>query len=499
MAGRVHLVLLFVIAFGISAFSSHRQSQAAPAASTAPETAAAATPPNIILIMADDLGYGELGCYGQQKIRTPRIDQLASEGMRFTQFYSGSPLCAPSRCALMTGMHTGHAYVRDNQEKGPWSDRIQKEYDTQFWGQRPIPATTTTVAELLKQRGYATAAIGKWGLGHVGTPGAPTAQGFDLFYGYYCQRHAHNHYPAFLWRNGEKEPLPGNTGHAPTGETHSQDKFVENAKAFINSNKDKPFFLYLPVIIPHLAIQAPAEAIDEYGDLPETPYESNANYQKQPRPHAGYAAMITHLDTGVGEIVDLIEQLGLDERTLIIFTSDNGPTYKRIGGADSDFFNSSAGLRGRKREMYEGGIRVPLIARWTKTIPADSEATAPAASWDLLPTLCDAAGIEPPAGIDGVDLLPVLKGEPVAASERNFYWELADGKLQAVRMGRWKGVRTNVKDASQPWELYDLESDREETKNIADQHPEILAKIDQYARDTHVASPQYPFAAIDSP
>ena len=489
MAGHARIVLLAAVVVATSAFGSRLGAQ----------EAAPATPPNIILIMADDLGYGELGCYGQQKIRTPRIDQLASEGMRFTQFYSGSPLCAPSRCALMTGMHTGHAYVRDNQEKGPWSNRVKQEYDTEFSGQRPLPAQTTTVAELLKQHGYATAAIGKWGLGHVGTPGAPTSQGFDLFYGYYCQRHAHNHYPAYLWRNAEKEVLPGNTGKDPSGETYSQDKFIENAKAFITSNHDKPFFLYLPVTVPHLAIQAPEAAIDEYSDLPETPYEGTDNYQKSDRPHAGYAAMVTHLDKGVGEIVDLVEQLGLDERTLIIFTSDNGPTYKRIGGADSDFFNSSAGLRGRKREMYEGGIRVPLIARWTKTIPADSESTAPAASWDLLPTLCDAAGIKPPAGIDGVDLLPVLKGDSGKASERNFYWELADGKHQAVRMGRWKGVRANLTAGSQPWELYDLAADRSETANVADQHPEIVAKIDQFARDSHVASPEYPFAAIDSP
>ena len=497
MAVRLRFVLMVAIVVGIAAFGLRHESHAAPAAVKTPVAATTAAPPNIILIMADDLGYGELGCYGQQKIRTPRIDQLASEGMRFTQFYAGSPLCASSRCVLMTGMHTGHSYVRDNQEKGPWS-RIEKEYDTKFSGQRPIPAETITVAELLKQRGYATAAIGKWGLGHIGTTGAPTSQGFDLFYGFYCQRHAHNHYPAYLWRNGEKEPLPGNTGDQPMGDIYSQDRFIENAKAFIASNHDKPFFLYLPVTVPHLAIQAPEEAVDEYSDLPESPYESADSYQKSDRPHAGYAAMVTHLDKGVGQIVDLVEQLELDERTLIIFTSDNGPAYERIGGADSDFFNSSAGLRGRKREVYEGGIRVPLIARWTKTIPAGSESTAPAACWDLLPTLCDAAGVTPPSGIDGVDLMPVLRGEPIAASDRNFYWELANGKQQAVRMGRWKGVRTDLTTADQPWELYDLKADRSETANVAAQHPEIVAKIDRYARASHVDSREYPFAAIDS-
>jgi arylsulfatase A len=455
-------------------------------------------PPNIILIMADDLGYGELGCYGQKQIKTPRIDELASQGMRFTQFYSGSPLCAPSRCVLMTGKHTGHAFIRDNGEKGHW-DWVERKYGTKFTGQRPIPEQTVTLAELLKKRGYAAAAIGKWGLGHLGTSGSPTTQGFDLFYGYYCQRHAHNHYPAFLWRNGQKERLPGNTGEDASGDAHSHDMFVENAKAFIEQHREEPFFLYLPVIIPHLAIQTTEEALKQYEGMAESPYDEQGHYHLHPTPHAGYAAMVSQLDQGVGEIVDLVEKLGLDDNTLILVTSDNGPTFERIGGADSDFFDSSAGLRGRKRDVYEGGIRVPLIARWTGKIKPDSTETAPAAMWDLLPTLCDAAGAKPPADVDGVDLLPAMLGEQPVPTGRDFYWELPNnGGVQAVRHGDWKGVRTGLLKGPQPWQLFDLAQDPHETTDVAAQHPAIVERIDAIARASHVPSREFPFPAIDA-
>ncbi|QDT75800.1 Arylsulfatase [Lacipirellula limnantheis] len=455
--------------------------------------------PNIILIMADDLGVGELGCYGQKLIKTPRIDALASDGMRFTQFYSGSPLCAPSRCALMTGKHTGHGFIRDNGEKGHW-DWVEEKYDTKFSGQRPIPDETVTLAELLHGRGYATGATGKWGLGHYGTTGSPTMQGFDLFYGYYCQRHAHNHYPAFLWRNGEQEPLPGNTGQDATGATHSHDTFVENAKEFIRKQREGPFLLYMPVIVPHLAIQTTEEAIAQYAEMPEAPYQQDGQYHQHPRPHAGYAAMVSQLDRGVGEIVDLIAELGLDENTLILFTSDNGPTFDRIGGADSDFFDSSAGLRGRKRDVYEGGIRVPLIARWSGKIKAGSTENAPAAMWDLLPTLCDAAGATPPADVDGVDLLPVMLGQEPPRVGRDFYWELpANGGVQAVRHGDWKGVRVGLGKGPQPWQLYDLANDPRETTDVVGNHPDVLEAIDTIASASHVPSKEFPFPALDSP
>ena len=456
--------------------------------------------PNIILIIADDLGYGELGCYGQKLIKTPRIDALAREGMRFTQFYSGSPLCASSRCTLMTGKHTGHSFIRDNGEQGDW-DWVEQKYGTKFTGQRPIPEETVTLAELLHGQGYATAAFGKWGLGHYGTAGSPTTQGFDLFYGYYCQRHAHNHYPAFLWRNGEKETLAGNTGEDALGAIHSHDKFVENAKAFIRDHRDGPFFLYMPVIVPHLAIQTTEKAIAQYEGMPETPYKKGqGGYHPHPRPHAGYAAMVSQLDSGVGEIVDLVTELGLDDNTLILFTSDNGPTYERVGGADSDFFDSSAGLRGRKREVYEGGIRVPLIARWSGQIAADSTETTPAAMWDLLPTLCDVAGATPPADVDGVDLLPAMLGKTSAKGERTFYWELAtNGGLQAVRTGDWKGERVGLTKGPQPWQLYDLAADPHETTDVAAEHPEVVAQIDEFARASHVPSKEFPFPTLDSP
>ena len=459
----------------------------------------ASKPPNIILIMADDLGVGELGCYGQKLIKTPRIDALASEGMRFRQFYSGSPLCAPSRCALMTGKHTGHAFIRDNGEKGDW-DWVEQKYGTKFTGQRPIPEETVTLAELLHDQGYATAAFGKWGLGHYGTAGSPTTQGFDLFYGYYCQRHAHNHYPAFLWRNGEKELLPGNTGEDAMGAIHSHDKFVENAKTFIREHRDGTFFLYLPAIVPHLAIQTTEEALAQYKGMPESPHKKQAHYHEHRTPHAGYAAMVSQLDRGVGEIVDLVAELGLEDDTLFLFTSDNGPTYDRTGGADSDFFDSSAGLRGRKRDVYEGGIRVPLIARWTGKIKADSTETAPAAMWDLLPTLCDAAGAKPPADVDGVDLLPVMLGEEQPRANRDFYWELPmNGGVQAVRHGDWKGVRTGLLKGPQPWQLYDLSHDPNETTDVAAKHPDVVAKINEIAVASHVPSKQFPFQTLDSP
>lgn len=455
--------------------------------------------PNIILIMADDLGRGEIGCYGQTKIKTPRIDELARQGMRFTDFYSGSPLCAPSRCTLMTGRHTGHSFIRDNGEKGHW-DWIAEKYDTPFTGQRPIPDETVTLAELLRNRGYATAATGKWGLGHYGTTGSPTTQGFDLFYGYYCQRHAHNHYPAFLWRNGEKETLEGNTGEDALGAIHSHDKFVENAKAFIREHRDGPFFLYMPVIIPHLAIQTTERELAKYDGMEETPYKKGlGGYHPHPRPHAGYAAMVSQLDTSVGEIVDLVAELGLDDDTIILFTSDNGPTYERIGGADSDFFDSAAGLRGRKKEVYEGGIRIPLIARWTGKIKADSTENAPAAMWDLLPTLCDVAGAKPPADIDGVDLLPALLGKQEPVINRDFYWELPNNSgVQAVRHGHWKGVRTGLLAGPQPWQLYDLAADPKETTDVAAEHADVVARIDAIARESHVPSKEFPFPALDS-
>jgi arylsulfatase A len=465
--------------------------------------ASAAQPPNIILILADDLGPGDLGCYGQQHIGTPHIDQLAAEGLRFTQFYAGAPVCAPSRCTLMTGKHLGHAAIRNNKEQGPWTT-LAKRYEEEFTGQEPLPAEEITLAELLKARGYATAAIGKWGLGHLGTEGDPNLQGFDLFYGYNCQRHAHNHYPAFLWRNDKKEALPGNAAIPQlTGETHSQDKFVENASQFIREHGERPFFLYLPVTIPHLSIQATADSLAEYeGKLaePTGDYQGNqGHYIKHPTPRAGYAAMVSHLDRGVGQIVDLVRELGLHDNTIILFTSDNGPTFN-IGGADSDFFNSAAGRRGRKQTVYEGGLRIPLIVHWPGVVRPGGQTEAVAALWDLLPTLCEVAGVQPPQDVDGVSLVSSLKDPSKSPQRRHLYWEFSaqDGQ-QAVRMGDWKGVRTKLAKGSQRWQLYDLAADETESHDVADEHPDVLARIQQIAAESHVPSEVFPLQSVDLP
>jgi arylsulfatase A len=461
---------------------------------------AAEKPPNIILIIADDLGYGELGCYGQRLIRTPHIDQLAADGVRFTQFYAGAPVCAPSRCTLMTGKHTGHAVVRDNRERGPW-DRLQSVYKTKFTGQFPLPAEEITLAELLKQRGYATAAIGKWGLGHLGTTGAATSQGFDLFYGYYCQRHAHNHYPTFLWRNGEKELLPGNDGKSLKGQTHSHDKFIENALTFIREHRNDPFFLYLPVTIPHLSIQVPDASLQEYaGKIPEADYK-HVGYLKHPTPRAGYAAMVSHLDRSVGQIVDLLKQLNLEDDTLIVFTSDNGPAYDRRGGSDSDFFNSSAGLRGRKGSVYEGGLRVPLIVSLPGKAPPAAAIHEPAAMWDMLLTLCDFAGVQPPDNVDGVSLLRVMTYGEALPEREYLYWEFpAYGGQQAIRSGDWKAVRTDLATTDvQRWQLYDLATDEAEAFDVADEYPQIVSRLALLAAEGRTDSKDFPMPFAPGP
>src|SRR5436190_12881829 len=324
--------------------------------------AASAERPNIVLIMADDLGYGELGCYGQKLIKTPRIDELARDGVRFTDFYCGAPVCAPSRCVLMTGKHLGHAAIRNNRSVPKMFPELRKKYDWEFPGNQPLPDEEVTVAELLKTAGYATGAIGKWGLGMCGTSGDPNRQGFDLFYGFLDQVQPHNHYPKYLWRNDKKEPLPGNNATA-TGQTYAQDKFTEEAIKFLGEHKEGPFFLYLPFTIPHLSIQVPESSLAEYkGKIPEAPYKhTTPGYFKHPTPRAAYAAMITHMDRAVGKIIDELKSLGLSDNTLVIFTSDNGPPWERLGGTDSDYFHSAGPLRGRTGSAYDGAICEPFM------------------------------------------------------------------------------------------------------------------------------------------
>jgi len=447
--------------------------------------------PNIIFVMADDLGYGELGCYGQKWIKTPNIDRIAAEGIRLTDFHSSSPICASSRCSLLTGKHTGHCYIRDNREVRPE-------------GQKPLIASEVTIAEVLKKQGYATAAIGKWGLGIAGSPGDPNKQGFDLFYGFNCQRHAHNHYPKYLWRNDKREILEGNN-RTLTGKQYSEDLFREVALQFIEKNKDRPFFLYLPVAIPHLSIQVPEASLAWYkGKIPEEKYEHHG-YWKHPFPRAGYAAMITHLDHDIGMIMERIKKLGLDDNTLIVFTSDNGPTYQRLGGSDSKFFKSAGPYRGMKGSLYEGGIRVPFVARWPKHIKPGTESDLPSVMYDVFPTLAEMAGASTPKDVDGISILPTLESKKSQRKHEYLYWEFPGyGGQQAVRVGSFKGVRQRLhrrrggKKPSMEIELYDLSKDPGEKNNVAAKHPEVVARIKEIMKSGRTPSKQFPQPARDN-
>jgi arylsulfatase len=465
--------------------------------------ARAERPPNIIYLVADDLGYAELGCYGQTRIKTPNLDRMAAEGMRFTQHYSGNAVCAPSRCCLMTGRHPGHAYVRNNGDP-KFPQRVREKFGWEFAGQMPIPDSEVTVGELLRDKGYTTAAIGKWGLGHFGTTGDPNKQGFDLFYGFNSQRHAHNHYPRFLWRNGKKEPLPGND-RTLSGKTYSQDRFTEEGLALIRKSKDRPFFLYMPFAVPHVSIQVPDSSLADYkGKIPESPYQHRSSgYVQHPFPRAGYAAMITHLDRDIGRIFALLKELKLDDDTLVIFSSDNGPTHNRVGGSDSEFFRSAGPLRGLKGSLYEGGIRVPMIARWPGRIRPNVVSDHVSAFWDVLPTLAEIAGADIPKGLDGVSFAPTLFGNPAAQKKHEMlYWEFPGyGGQQAARWGDWKGVRTQMlqKNNKNPLRiaLYDLKSDIGERRDVAADHPKVVQRIRTIMAQQHRPSKQFPFPPID--
>jgi arylsulfatase A len=453
--------------------------------------------PNVVFIMADDLGWGDLGSYGQTKIKTPNLDRLAAEGMRFTQFYSGSPVCAPSRAVLMTGKHGGHAYIRDNREVKPE-------------GQWPIPASEVTIAELLKAHGYATGAFGKWGLGFVGTEGDPNKQGFDLFYGYNCQREAHSFYPDHLWRNGQKVVLEGNA-RGLTGKHYSHDLIEAEALQFIRDNRSKPFFLYVPFTIPHLALQVPEDSLAEYaGKWDDPPYDGSRGYTPHPTPRAAYAAMVTRMDRGVGRIAALLKELELDDNTLVIFTSDNGGAFGevtkefefksgRMGGTDYVFFGSTGRFRAFKGSVYEGGIRAPFIARWPGRIRAGTISDLPAAFYDVLPTLCDVAGAKPTANADGVSLLPTLTGRGRQARHEFLFWDFGGyGGQQAVRLGDWKGVRRNLHQGNMRIELYNLAADVGEQQDVAAKHPDIVKRIAAIMRSEHTRSEVFPVKILDA-
>lgn len=446
--------------------------------------------PNIIYILADDLGYGDLSCYGQEKFSTPNIDKLASQGMLFSQHYSGSTVCAPSRSALLTGMHTGHTVVRGNKE-------IQPE------GQYPIPDDTYTLAEVMKKAGYKTGAFGKWGLGFPGSEGDPTSQGFDTFYGYNCQRLGHHYYPDHLWSNRDSIVLTQNAGLQKNA--YAPSLIHEKTLQFIEQNKSNPFFLYVASIIPHAELAAPEALMKKYRNkfLPEKVFNGvddgpdyrKGSYASQGESHAAFVAMIDLLDQQVGEIMSKVEALGIEDNTIIIFTSDNGP--HKEGGADPKYFNSNGPLKGTKRDLYEGGIRVPMIAKWPEKIKAGSKTDHISAFWDVFPTFSELAGVEIPLNIDGISFLPELLGNTKEQTKHAYlYWEFHEkGGRQAIRMGDWKAVKYHVlKTPNKPMELYNLTNDLGEENNVASQFPEIVEQIESVFLQARTSSDVFTFS-----
>lgn len=467
-------------------------------------------PPNIVFFLADDLGYGDLGSYGQQRIKTPNLDRLAAEGMRLTQHYSGNAVCAPSRCVLMTGRHPGHAFIRDNRSVGPE-------------GQYPIPAETVTLAKLLQQRGYATGAFGKWGLGPPASAGDPLRQGFDRFFGYNCQAVAHNHYPAYLWNNDRRQPLdnPAFSAHQRlpadndlrdpasyaqyAGNEYAPDLIGQQALEFVAAHRNEPFFLFVPTTIPHLALQVPEDSLAEYqGVLEDAPYDGSRRYLPHFAPHAAYAAMITRMDRDVGRLMQRIAELGLAEETIFIFSSDNGPLFDELGGTDTDYFNSAGGLRDRKGSLYEGGIRVPCIVRWTRHIAAGETSDRVTGFEDWLPTLLELIGSsgDIPASIDGISFAPTLWGHAQPPREFLYREFPANGGQQSVRVGDWKAMRRDLmpRSGAAPRlaiELYDLESDPAESRDVSAEHPDVVAQLAQIMRREHRRSAEFPITALD--
>ena len=428
------------------------------------------TRPNIVFILADDLGYGDLGCYGQKKIKTPFIDRMAKEGTRFTQAYAGSTVCAPSRCCLMTGKHNGHTRVRDNIPHGIF-----------------LQPDDFTIAEMLKQAGYATCAIGKWSLGNPGSWGVANYQGFDEFYGHLNQDQAHFYYPDYLWHNNKVELLFGNRGGKKND--YTQDLFTDHAIDFINKNQQNPFFLYLAYTIPHYS--------DYNKNTPEhyiVPTDEPYSQKTWPQVEKNYAAMVSRLDKDVGRVLDTLKSVGLDNNTLVIFTSDNGPC--EVGIHDTTFFTSSGPFRGVKRDMYEGGIRVPMIMRWPDRVQTDATSDQVMAFWDMMPTIAELVGLPKPKNSDGISMLPAIMGEKQKENHDYLYWDyghVRDSFKQAVRMGDWKGVRNGVET---PVELYNLKDDPAETKDVAKLHPDIVKKIESLFQEAFVPDKNYPVPGL---
>ena len=436
----------------------------------------ATSQPNIIYILLDDAGYGDLSCYGQTKFLTPNIDRLASEGMKFTNHYSGSTVCAPTRSVIMSGLHTGHTPSRGNREIKPV-------------GQFPIPATTFTIAEALKKAGYATGAFGKWGLGNPGSEGDPIHQGFDRFFGYNCQRNAHTYYPTWLFDDLRKIELDG--------KTYAHDLIMDKAVEWIDRQHENPFFCFLPVTIPHAAMHVPEKYAAPFRKkFPEFEnkvgrYGNNKPFAKNPA--AQFAGMMTALDVGIGRVLKSLKKHQIDQNTIVLLSSDNGP--HKEGGHMPNYFNSNGGLRGFKRDLYEGGIRCPLLVRWPGKVEAVSTSNHISAHWDLFPTFCELAGINPPEGLDGISFLPTLLGKEQEKHE-HLYWEFYEGGgKRAVRIGKWKAVQNQVnrKGKDAPIEIYDLESDRAETSDLAAHNSELIARIQKIFEQSHTPSPLWKF------
>jgi arylsulfatase A-like enzyme len=434
--------------------------------------------PSIVFILADDLGYGDLGCYGQTQIRTPNIDKLAEEGMRFTSFYAGSAVCAPSRATLMTGRHTGHVSIRGNNKSS-------------------LEAQEITVAELLKASGYRTGCIGKWGLAQEGTAGVPGKKGFEEWFGYLDSVHAHDYYTSYLYRTdstGEDNIVTLSENEGGKKGKYTDDFFTEAALNFIKLNKPdqfnkhRPFFLYLPYTLPH----ANNELYKRTGNGMEVPSDAPYSGEAWPQVEKNKAAMISRLDRDVGRIMDSLKRFKLDQDTLVIFASDNGP--HKEGGVDPKFFNSNGGLRGIKRDLYEGGIRVPFIARWPARVKPGTVSDLPCAFWDFLPTATEIARVPAPKDTDGISILPTLQGGAQTNRHEFLYWEFPEqGFKQAVRMGEWKGIRVGVDG---PLELYNLKSDLAERKNVADKNPEVVTKIEEYLKKARTEHPNWPAKTV---
>jgi arylsulfatase A-like enzyme len=444
--------------------------------------------PNVIFILADDLGYADLSCLGQTRFSTPNIDRLASQGMMFTQHYSGSSVSAPSRSCLITGQHTGHTVIRGNKE-------LPVE------GQHPMPSDTYTVFQMLKENGYKTSVFGKWGLGAPDTEGAPQNQNVDVFFGYNCQRQAHNYYPYHLWHNGEKIMLDGNEDKNETD--YAPDLIHKEALDFIKENKDTTFFMWYTSVLPHAELKVPEKELmafvgkpqyeDEkpYAGCDEGVYYKNGGYGSQQYTHAAFAAMVSVLDKQVGEICATLDSLGIAENTIVVFTSDNGPHLE--GGADPDFFNSNGDFRGYKRDLYEGGIRVPMIVRWDGVVEENTKSDHISAFWDFLPTMADIIGAERPKNIDGISFLPELTKSGVQEKHDYLYWEFhEENGRQAIRQGDWKAVKYDVHNDGKI-ELYNLKDDVAEEVDVAGAYPDKVAEMDSLMKVSRVDSELFQF------